>query len=74
VRLERGEDPWIDPYAVQDPAEFFAVMVELFFDVPADLEAEYPAVYRQLAAFFRQDPGGYPTGQARAPRTSPASP
>lgn len=57
-RLERGEDLWIDPYAVQDPAEFFAVMAELFFDLPAHLKAEYPQVYRQLAAFFRQDPAG----------------
>ncbi len=58
ARLERGENPWIDPYAVQDPAEFFAVMAELFFDVPLDLKAEYPRVYRQLAAYFRQDPAG----------------
>jgi len=57
-RLDRGEDPWIDPYAVQDPAEFFAVMTELFFDVPLHLQAEYPQVYRQLATFFRQDPAG----------------
>lgn len=70
ARLDRGDNPWIDPYAVQDPAEFFAVMAELFFDVPADLQAEYPQVYRQLAAFFRQDP----TGRASALRTSPASP
>jgi Mlc titration factor MtfA (ptsG expression regulator) len=58
ARLDRGEEPWIDPYAVQDPAEFFAVMCELFFDVPADLRAEYPDVYRQLSLFFRQDPAG----------------
>jgi len=58
ARLDRGEEPWIDPYAVQDPAEFFAVTSELFFDVPADLKAEYPAVYGQLARFYRQDPAG----------------
>jgi len=58
ARLDRGEEPWIDPYAVQDPAEFFAVTSELFFDVPADLKAEYPAVYDQLARFYRQDPAG----------------
>jgi len=57
-RVDAGEDPWIDPYAVQDPAEFFAVMSELFFDVPADLKAEYPAVYRQLGLFYRQAPAG----------------
>jgi Mlc titration factor MtfA (ptsG expression regulator) len=55
-QLERGEEPWIDPYAAEDPAEFFAVAAELFFDVPEQLAAEYPEVYAQLAAFFRQDP------------------
>ncbi len=31
-QIERGVTPWIDPYAVEDSAEFFAVSVELFFD------------------------------------------
>jgi Mlc titration factor MtfA (ptsG expression regulator) len=56
VQLEHGEEPWIDPYAAEDPGEFFAVCAELFFDVPADLAAEYPEIYTQLAAYFRQDP------------------
>jgi Mlc titration factor MtfA (ptsG expression regulator) len=55
-RLERDEEPWLDPYAAEDPAELFAVCSEMFFDVPAELAAEYPDVYRQLAAFYRQDP------------------
>jgi len=58
AQLDRGEEPWIDPYAAEDPSEFFAVSVELFFDVPRDFRAEYPDVYAQLAAFFRQDPAG----------------
>ena len=55
-RLNRGEEPWLDPYASEHPAEFFAVCTEMFFDVPATFHAEYPALYAQLAAFFRQDP------------------
>jgi len=55
-RLERGEEPWLDPYAAEDPAEFFAVCAELFFDVPDRLRSEYPDVYAQLARFFKQDP------------------
>jgi Mlc titration factor MtfA (ptsG expression regulator) len=54
--LERGEEPWIDPYAAEDRTEFFAVCTELFFDVPRDLRDEYPDVYEQLRRFFRQDP------------------
>lgn len=54
--LDRGEEPWIDPYAAEDPSEFFAVTAELFFDVPEELADEYPELYAQLAAFFKQDP------------------
>jgi hypothetical protein len=54
--LERGEETWIDPYAAEEPAEFFAVCVELFFDVPDELGSAYPDVYAELSAFFRQAP------------------
>jgi Mlc titration factor MtfA (ptsG expression regulator) len=54
--LERGAEPWIDPYAAEDPAEFFAVCAELFFDVPGDLADACPEIYGQLAACFGQDP------------------
>jgi Mlc titration factor MtfA (ptsG expression regulator) len=55
-RLDRGEEPWLDPYAAEDPAELFAVCAELFFDVPGELRSHYPDVYEQLRAYFRQDP------------------
>lgn len=55
-RLDRREETLIDEYAAEDPAEFFAVLSELFFERPAALHAAYPAVYAQLAAFYRQDP------------------
>jgi hypothetical protein len=58
AQLERGDEPWLDPYAAEDPAEFFAVCSEMFFDVPADFANAYPDVYRQLARFYRQDPAG----------------
>jgi Mlc titration factor MtfA (ptsG expression regulator) len=57
-QLERDAAPWIDPYAVEDSAEFFAVSAELFFDVPRQLRDEYPDVYAQLRRFFKQDPAG----------------
>jgi hypothetical protein len=46
----------IDPYAATSPAEFFAVLSEVFFETPAILAAIYPAVYAQMKAFYRQDP------------------
>lgn len=55
-RVDAGEDTAIDPYASYDPAEFFAVLTEVFFETPSLLLDEYPAVYRQLQQFYRQDP------------------
>ena len=54
-RVERGEETLIDPYATESPAEFFAVMSEYLFEAPDVLHAAYPAVYAQLAQFYRQD-------------------
>lgn len=55
-RLDDGEYTVIDPYAAEAPGEFFAVLSEYFFAQPSVLDAEYPEVYRQLSAFYRQDP------------------
>ncbi len=55
-RVEREEAVGIDPYAAENPAEFFAVTSEAFFETPQAVLTEYPEVYRQLAAFYRQDP------------------
>lgn len=46
----------IDAYAAEDPAEFFAVTSEYFFSAPDLLAEAFPAVYAQLALFYRQDP------------------
>src|SRR5262245_3178144 len=48
----------LDPYAAQDPSEFFAVSSEAFFVDAARLQLAFPEWYTQLAAFFRQDPLG----------------
>lgn len=52
---EMAEEGWLDPYAAESPAEFFAVLSETFFECPQGLAEDYPAVYRQLVAFYRQD-------------------
>jgi len=46
----------LDPYAAQDPGEFFAVSSEAFFVDAARLQLAFPDWYTQLTAFFRQDP------------------
>ena len=56
-RLDAGEPTPIDDYAAHSPGECFAVMSEYFFELPRVLERAYPEVYRQLVAYYRQDPG-----------------
>lgn len=46
----------IDSYAGENPAEFFAVLSETFFETPDVLHREYPALYRLFTLFYRQDP------------------
>jgi hypothetical protein len=46
----------LDPYAGVNPAEFFAVVTEVFFDLPGRLQAERPELYAVLQGFYRQDP------------------
>lgn len=55
-RVDADEDTHIDPYASESPAEFFAVLSEALFEIPDVVQKEYPLVYSQLAAFYRQDP------------------
>ncbi|AOU98499.1 hypothetical protein BI364_11530 [Acidihalobacter yilgarnensis] len=46
----------LDPYAAENPAEFFAVCCELFFERPQALHDCWPDIHRLLVAFFRQRP------------------
>jgi len=54
--LETAQPSRIDPYAAENPAEFFAVTSETFFTAPHLVRDEFPAVYTQLQRFYRQDP------------------
>ena len=54
--LSVGNPGRIDSYAGEDPAEFFAVLSETFFTAPRLVAEDFPAVYRQLARVYRQDP------------------
>lgn len=58
-RLARGEQGLIDAYGATDPAEFFAVVSELFFERPVELAAGHPALYAELRGYYRLDPAGW---------------
>ena len=46
----------LDRYGATDPAEFFAVLAEVFFETPALLVDAYPQVYETMCQFFKQSP------------------
>lgn len=54
--LRHHQKPWLDPYGATEPAEFFAVLTEAFFQQPRHLKKEQPDVYTTLCEFFRLDP------------------
>jgi MtfA peptidase len=54
-RLARGEAGLIDPYGATDPAEFFAVVTELYFERGAVLAQAHPALFAVLAEHYRVD-------------------
>lgn len=56
AQLARGEETLIDPYGATDAGEFFAVVSELFFERPAALAEQHPALYAELSAYYRCHP------------------
>jgi Mlc titration factor MtfA (ptsG expression regulator) len=55
-QIDKGRVTLINSYAATNPAEFFAVSTEYFFETPQRLNRVYPKVYQQLALFYKQDP------------------
>lgn len=51
-QLDAGEEPAIDPYAAESPAEYFAVTSEYYFDAPQWLKQHEPAVFELLQMFY----------------------
>jgi Mlc titration factor MtfA (ptsG expression regulator) len=56
---EAGTSTLLDTYGATNPAEFFAVTTEAFFERPRALRAKQPEMYAQLAAFYCQDPASH---------------
>jgi Mlc titration factor MtfA (ptsG expression regulator) len=65
ARTEAGEPSLLDDYGATDPAEFFAVLAEVFFEQPQLLQAENGALYEELCRFFRVRPAEWTGPDAR---------
>lgn len=59
AQLARGEASLFCEYAATNPAEFFAVASEVFFEQPQRMVAECPELYSELSGFYRVDPAGW---------------
>jgi hypothetical protein len=54
-----GEASLLSHYGATSPAEFFAVISEVFFEQPQRLAAEQPGLYRELGRYYRVDPASW---------------
>ena len=65
-RFERGgrRRSVVDEYGSGDPAEFFAVVTESFFERPLALQREQPALYGVLARYYCVDPATWEASPA----------
>jgi len=55
----RGHETVMDQYGATNPAEFFAVATETFFEKPRQLHNKYPDLYDELERYYQIDPRGW---------------
>ncbi|HJS22587.1 MAG TPA: M90 family metallopeptidase [Steroidobacteraceae bacterium] len=60
----RNQPTLIDPYGAEDPGEFFAVVTETFFELPAELREQHAALYDEFRRYYRLDPASWARGAA----------
>lgn len=54
--LMRGHQGLLDHYGATNPAEFFAVATETFYERPDKMMEEHPELFEQLMEYFQVDP------------------
>lgn len=57
--IKKHQKSFIDQYGATNPAEFFAVLTEAFFEKPKGLKRHHPELYTVLSNFYKQDPVKY---------------
>lgn len=55
-QTEEGKETVLDSYGATNPAEFFAVATETFFEKPRQLFKNRPELYEEMAKYFGLDP------------------
>ena len=59
AQARAGHAGLLNHYGAQDAAEFFAVVSEVFFEQPGELQTQYPALYAELRGYYQLDPAGW---------------
>ncbi|MDP0490393.1 MAG: zinc-dependent peptidase [Verrucomicrobiota bacterium JB023] len=55
-RYERRQPAVLDFYGTKNPAEFFAVATETFFEKPKPFKEEHPELYALMVTYFANNP------------------
>jgi Mlc titration factor MtfA (ptsG expression regulator) len=55
-QVDSGRKSVMDAYGATNPAEFFAVASETFFEKPRQLKVKHPELYDELQGFYQVDP------------------
>ena len=63
LETSRGGKTVLDHYGATNPAEFFAVATESFFEKPIQLKRRHPALFEELKNFYRLDPSQWEWGK-----------
>lgn len=54
-----GKESLLDHYGATNPAEFFAVATETFFERPREMAAHHEELYKLLKEYYKLDPGNW---------------
>jgi len=57
--VRRNRKTVLDDYGATNPAEFFAVATESFFEESIKLKKKHPDLYAVLSQYYKQDPAQY---------------
>ncbi len=58
-QARHGKRSLLDHYGATNPAEFFAVATECFFEKPRLMRKRHPELYQELSIYFHQDPASW---------------
>ncbi|QFU74191.1 zinc-dependent peptidase [Halioglobus maricola] len=73
ARSARGLPTVLDSYGSTNPAEFFAVATEAFYERPSALERVRPDLYAELQRYYRVEPKRWEREYTPPPRSNSAA-